>query len=114
MTKETTTSPRPTVKATGYLAETWSEDTREALIVNPDARPVDLFTWCWGELQSVRAAVSVMHAARGDIEKDDMAALLFHRIEPLSSVMSLAIERLMAGAMEIGDSPVKPAASTPV
>jgi hypothetical protein len=113
MSKSTPKSPSATAKAIGYLAETWSTDAREALIVNPEARPLDLFTWCWSELQSVRAAVSVMHAARGDIEKDDMAALLFHRIELLSSVMSLAIERLMAGAMHVGDAVAKPATSTP-
>jgi hypothetical protein len=92
---------RPTPRVTGYLAETWSADTIDALIINPAARPVDLLTWCWGELQSIRAAVGVLHAARGELDKDDFSALIFHRIEPMASVLSLAIERLLgAGAVE--------------
>jgi hypothetical protein len=82
-------------KVTGYLADTWSAQTREALIINPDARPVDLLAWCWGELESLRAAVSTLHAARGELNKDDFSALVFHRIEPMGAVLGLAIERML-------------------
>jgi hypothetical protein len=92
-------TPRPT-KVTGYLAETWSPDTREALIVNPEARPVDLLAWCWGELESIRAGVSTLHAARGELNRDDFSALVFHRIEPMAAVLGLVIERLLGVGAE--------------
>jgi hypothetical protein len=87
-------------KVTGYLAETWSADMIAALVINPKAKPVDLLAWCWGELESMRAAVSTLHAARGELNRDDFSAVIFRRIEPMSAVLGLAIERLLAKAAD--------------
>jgi hypothetical protein len=91
-----TSTPSPRV--TGYLAETWSDEAIDALIVNPQARAVDLLAWCCGELQSMRAAVSFIHSSRGDIDRDDFSALMFHRMEPMAAVMSLVMTQLLAEA----------------
>ena len=80
--------------AVGHLACNWPESKNPALILNPKAQPLDLLAWCWGEIVSLESAVTVM-SLNAEIDKGDMDAIILHRLLPLSSVMTAAMNELM-------------------
>ena len=86
----------------GYLADNWNDLNKQtpAVVVNPEARPLDLLAWCWGELMSMQASVDVMISSNDDIKKGDFSALFLHRIEPLVVVFERAIDQLRRDAMQ--------------
>lgn len=87
----------------GHLADNWSLD-RAALVVNPDALPVDLLAWCWGEVMSLKAAAVLASVAADSISAEDMTAIFLHRLEPLESMLEHAITQLLV-AMRLEAGP---------
>jgi hypothetical protein len=82
----------------GYLAQNWLAFNVQtpAVVMNPEAQPLDLLAWCWGELQSVQAAANVMTSSFGDIDKGDFSALIVHRVYALTEVFECAVDQLAA------------------
>lgn len=93
MSNTTTTKQTPVM---GYLAENFIglNERTPAVIVNPEARPLDLMAWCWAELQSMQVAADVMISGHDDINKGDFSALILHRLAPLSLVFEQAMNQL--------------------
>ena len=83
--------------AIGHLAKNWPalNEIEPAIIVNPSASPLDVLAWCWGEVESLCHAVDAMGEAGRSVDGDAISSVLFHRIAPLSQVMSNAIQRLV-------------------
>lgn len=81
-------------KAIGHLAKNWPSlnASEPAIIVNPAASPLDVLAWCWGEVESLRAAVDVMGESGTCVNGDAIADVLLHRLAPLSAVMCDAIQ----------------------
>ena len=88
----------------GYLTENFQglNEKTPAVIVNPEARPLDLMAWCWAELQSMQAAADVMVSSHDDINKGDFSALILHRLTPLSLVFEQAMNQLYREAKQSG------------
>ena len=95
------TTPTPVM---GYLAENWTclNARTPAVIVNPEARPLDLMAWCWAELQSLQAAAGAMQSGGNDINSGDFSALIVHRLEPLTVVFEQAMDQLLSEAVQSG------------
>lgn len=85
--------------AIGHLAKNWPalNEIEPAIIVNPSASPLDVLAWCWGEVESLRHAIDAMGESGRSVDGDAISSVLFHRIAPLSQVMSNAIHRLVEG-----------------
>jgi hypothetical protein len=83
----------------GYLAQNWTElnEHTPAVILNPEARPLDLMAWCWGELMALQAAADVLVDCTDEINKCNFSALIVHRLDPLVNVFELAMQQLRAG-----------------
>ena len=101
MSNTTTTKQTPVM---GYLAENFQglNEKTPAVIVNPEARPLDLMAWCWAELQSMQAAADVMVCRHDDIKKGDISALILNRLAPLSLVFEKAMNQLYSDAKQSG------------
>jgi hypothetical protein len=86
----------PVTPVMGYLTSNWnSHDNRTpAVVINPEASPVDVLVWCWAEMESMLAAVNVLMNAEGDINKGDFSALIFYRLDPLVAVMEKTVGHL--------------------
>jgi hypothetical protein len=86
----------PFMPVVGYLTSNWNsqDDNPPAVVLNPDARPIDVLVWCWAELESMRAAANVLIAVNDDINKGDFSALIIYRLEPLVDVMERVISQL--------------------
>lgn len=85
----------------GYLAQNWlgTNDKTPALIVNPEASPLDMLAWIGGELFSLEAAGHALgDMASGDstIDVDQFTAIFMHRLEPVARVLDLALCELIA------------------
>ena len=95
------TIPTPVM---GYLADNWTHlnENTPAVIVNPEARPLDLMAWCWGELQSMQAAADALTCGSDDINKGDFSALIVHRLAPLTVVFAKAMDQLYGDAVQSG------------
>lgn len=83
--------------AIGHLAKNWPSlnEGEPAIIVNPAASPLDVLAWCWGEVESLRAAVDVMGESGACVDGDAVSGVLLHRLAPLSAVMQDAIQALV-------------------
>ncbi|MEO6319432.1 MAG: hypothetical protein ABIR56_02055 [Polaromonas sp.] len=101
MSHTTTTNQRPVM---GHMAKNWVEFNEEtpAVVLNPQAGPLDLMAWVWGELQSVHAAAYTLADARNGIEKGAFNALILHRIDPLLMVFEAAFDQLALDAKKGG------------
>ena len=97
----TTTKQTPVM---GYLAENFQglNEKTPAVIVNPEARPLDLMAWVWAELQALQAAADVMVCSHDDICKGDFSALIIHRMGPLTQVFEQAMNQLYSDAKQSG------------
>jgi len=86
------------VRATGYLAGcNIGVDQPPALIVNPDATTLGLLGWCWGEVSCLKSAVEALVTVEaGAIEIPDFVAAALHRLVPLESMLSHAMDRVTA------------------
>ena len=86
----------------GYLVNNWQKlnGKTPAVVLNPEALPLDLMAWVWGELQSVMAASNALAAGTGEITKGDFSALIVHRLCPLVEVFEVAMNRLHHDAVE--------------
>lgn len=77
----------------GYLAENWiglnEPDTVPAVIVNPDATPLALLAWCWGEAKHL-SDISALLCASGEVDP----GIFYHRLPGLTAALEHAIERL--------------------
>ena len=88
----------------GYLAKNWTgvNTQNPAVIVNPQAGPLDLLAWCWAELLSLQSAADVLEASNDDIDKGDFSTLVVYRIAPLANVLEQALNRLHSEATQAG------------
>lgn len=102
------TTTRESTNPVGYLSNNWdgfeNDSDGPALIVNPNATPMDLLGWCWGEVCSLRSAASVLATAGELIEPGDMAAIFLQRLEPLTEVMRLAVSELHSAQRVVSDA----------
>ena len=85
------------VNVMGYLASNFVNINEKvpALIINPEATPLDLLAWCWGEITSLQAALEVLASSDEAIEPDKLSGIFLHRIEPLACVMHEAMDMLI-------------------
>lgn len=81
----------------GYLAGNWPSlnDAAPALIINPEATPLDMLAWCWGEIASMHAALNVLVSLGDPIEAGELSGIFLHRIAPVEVVLSEAIDALV-------------------
>ena len=86
----------------GHLAENCVglQDNAPAVILNPDAHPLAVLAWCWGEVESLSEAAGVYASAaagRDGVVDQGCAfnAMFTHRLQCLPGVMGLAIQALM-------------------
>lgn len=91
--------PRPNV--CGCMADNWMLD-KPALQVNPEASPVALLGWCYGEVVSLRAVAAAVGSVECDLEADDMNAIFSHRLGPLVEVLRHAVDLLRDVEREAG------------
>lgn len=86
------------VEVMGYLAGNWTSlnNKTPALILNPDASPLDLLAWCWGEIASMNASLDSLASAEAHIEPAELSGIFLHRMAPLQSVMHEAVSFLIA------------------
>ena len=91
-----------TVTPMGRLSENFMglQDNAPAVILNPDAHPLAVLAWCWGEVESLSEAAGVYASAEAG--RDGVAdsgnafnAIFTHRLQHLPRVMGLAIHALM-------------------
>lgn len=82
----------------GYLAGNWPNlnDKTPALMINPEASPLDMLAWCWGEVASMQSALDALAAAQAPIEPGELSGIFLHRMAPLERVLSEAISALIA------------------
>ena len=86
----------------GYQAGNWlgANDKTLALIVNPEASPIDLLAWVGGELRSLDATCNALSdLVSGDhagIEFSEFEAVFIHRLAPMVRVLDLALFELIA------------------
>ena len=80
----------------GFLAQNFGElqDNAPGVIVNPDAHPIAVLAWCWGEVESLAAAALVFDAAGPEVDSGAFGSVFVHRLVPLSAVMARAVEAL--------------------
>ena len=85
------------VNVMGYLANNFGSinESVPALIINPEATPLDLLGWCWGEIASMQAALDALASAGVPIEPGELSGIFLHRIAPLERVMHEAVDALM-------------------
>ena len=85
------------VNVMGYLANNWPNlnEISPALIINPDASPLDLLAWCWGEVASLNASLDALAAASVPVEPGELSGIFLHRIKPLERVMHEAVSSLI-------------------
>lgn len=88
------------INVLGYLAGNWPGINEEnpALIVNPQASPLDLLAWCWGEAMSLEASALALTAFGAEIKSGELAAIFQHRLSPLANVLGAAVDALSAQA----------------
>ena len=86
----------------GRLSENFMglQDNAPAVILNPDAHPLAVLAWCWGEVESLSEAAGVYGSAaagRDGVADSGCAfnAMFTHRLQCLPDVMGLAIQALM-------------------
>ncbi|ABM36283.1 hypothetical protein [Polaromonas naphthalenivorans] len=94
----------PVTPVMGYLAQNWINLNARtpAVILNPEASPLDLMAWCWAELRSMQAAANALVGGIDDIDKGDFSALIIHRIEPLANVFQQAMSQLHRDSVQSG------------
>ena len=94
----------PVTPVIGHLTQNWPDvNTRNpAIIVNPNASPLDLMSWCWAELRSMEAVCDVFVSGAQDIPIGDFSASIFYRIQPLTGVLEEAMRQLYRDAVQSG------------
>lgn len=92
--------------ATGYLAQNWMELNVKtpAIIANPEASPLDVLSWCWGEVESLYQVTDAFAAAGADIDSNVLGAVYLHRLAPLSPLMRDAIQALVSNERKVRQS----------
>jgi len=83
----------------GYLAENWGGlneiDLAPAVIVNPDAPPLALLAWCWGEAKHLSDISALLCAA----EAVD-PGIFYHRLPGLAAALGHAVDLLVTADRE--------------
>lgn len=79
----------------GCMADNWVLPI-PALQVNPDASPVALLGWCYGEVASLSATALALSVSEVAMDGDEINAIFRHRLEPLEAVLEHAINLLRA------------------
>ena len=94
----------------GYLAKNWPELNAHtpAVVINPQAQPLDLLAWCWGEVLSMQAAANVLASSSDDISKGDFSALIIHRMDAFSEVFEIAVSQLIGEKRQAANGTMKP------
>lgn len=89
---------RPTLAATGYLAENFGhfEHKDAAVIVNPNASASSVAAWCWGEVMSMLASADAMTLSTEPVSTGDIAAVFIHRLRPMDRILCQLVEDIRA------------------
>lgn len=93
---------RSEVNPMGYLAGNWvgANNKTSALMVNPEASPIDLLGWIGGELRSLEASCNALSdLASGEntgIEFAEFEAIFIHRLAPVVRVLDLVLYELIS------------------
>jgi len=80
-------------------------DDNNAVILNNQARPVDVLAWCWGELVAMRSVLRMLTVSDTDIDPNVLYEVVGHHMAPLPEILSAAIDRLISDAKQEGDAP---------
>ena len=81
----------PPVSVCGPLADSWGNHAPSpAVIINPDAHPLDVLAWCMGELQSLRDVVLEITAFSDGLEANELHTIVGHRLAPLPKALEAA------------------------
>lgn len=80
----------------GYLAENWLDCNSEtpAVILNPEALPLDLLAWCWAELESLNVAGAALAAGGAASCGEAFGPLFLYRLPSVRDVLEHVIKRL--------------------
>lgn len=106
---------RSEVNPMGYLAGNWVDANSEvpALVVNPEASPIDLLAWVGGELLSLESSCNALaELASGResiIEFAEFEAVFVHRLAPIVRVLNVALCELIAQRRQADTSVATPA-----
>lgn len=94
----------------GYLANNWPglNSHTPAVVMNPQAQPLDLLAWCWGEFLSVQSAANVLLGTSNEIRNGDFSALIVHRLDALSEVFEIAVSRLIEEKTQAASGAIEP------
>jgi hypothetical protein len=85
------------VSASGPMAKFWTKHSSPpAVIVNREASPVDLLSWCMAELTALRSIVNELTVREVDIEPNKLFEMVGHHLDPLPDVLEKAIDGLSA------------------
>lgn len=93
---------RNTTTPMGHLAQNWlgANEAAPAMIVNPEASPIDLLAWVGGELRSLEAACNALadlaYGEEANIGFFEFEAIFMHRLAPVARVLDLALCELIA------------------
>lgn len=81
------------VNVMGYLANNFSgiNEIVPALIINPEATPLDMLAWCWGEIVSMQASLDSLTSASAPLDPGELSGIFLHRMAPLERVMHEAV-----------------------
>lgn len=90
----------------GFLAHNFVglQDNAPGVIVNPDAHPLAVLAWCWGEVESLSAAALVFDAAGPEVDSGAFGSVFVHRLVLLSAVMGQAIVALVRDKDRMADA----------
>lgn len=82
----------------GYLAKLgWSDHHEPAVILNPESDLAALAAWCDGEMRSLEALARLLccgPSGNVTIDREDLGALLLHRLSPLGEGIAQLSQRL--------------------
>ena len=91
--------------ACGPMSGMWTNINHPpAVIVNSAASPVDLLSWCLGELTALRSVMNVLTVRDEDIDPNKLFEMVGHHLEPLPDVFSYALDLLKPDAKQEGDA----------
>ena len=97
--KATTAAP---LSAGGALSDFWARrGNPPAVIVNREAPPEALLSWCLGELTALRGIVNVL-VREESIDPEGLYEMVGHHLEPLPNVLEAAIALLSADSKTKG------------
>ena len=83
----------------GARQKQWFPNGPDVVVLNPEARPIHILTWCVAEMQSLRSAANLM-LVDIQISSEDFKNLIHDRVDPLATLLEHAVIGLLQSAVE--------------